>query len=49
MNTTRAYTMTGLTNYVWCTVTLSAMQGGTPFLTDIVGVMPTDQFVYYPS
>jgi hypothetical protein len=45
---TRAYTLTGLTNYVWYTVTLNAMQGVTPFLTETVHVMPTDKFVYLP-
>jgi hypothetical protein len=45
---TRAYTLTGLTNYVWYTVTLNAMLDPTPFLTDTVRVMPTDRFVYLP-
>ncbi len=45
---TRAYTLTGLTNYTWYTVTLNAMVGSTPFLTDTVRVMPTDIFVYLP-
>jgi hypothetical protein len=45
---TRAYTLTGLTNYVWYTVTLNAMLDSTPFLTDTVRVMPTDVFVYLP-
>jgi len=47
-NTTRAYTLTGLTNYTLYTVTLSAMLESTPFLTDTVKVMPTDIFVYLP-
>jgi len=47
-NTTRAYTLAGLTNYAWYTVTLNAMLGSTPFLTDTVRVMPTDRFVYLP-
>jgi hypothetical protein len=48
ISTTRAYTLTGLTNYVWYTVTLNAMLDSTPFLTDTVRVMPTDIFVYLP-
>jgi hypothetical protein len=47
-STTRAYTLTGLTNYVWYTVTLNGMLGSTPLLTDTVWVMPTDIFVYLP-
>jgi len=45
---TRAYTLTGLTNYTWYTVTLNGMLDSTPFLTDTVRVMPTDIFVYLP-
>ncbi|MEJ5309854.1 MAG: NosD domain-containing protein [Anaerolineae bacterium] len=45
---TRAYTLTGLTNYQWYTVTLNAMVNSTPILTDTVRVMPTDRFVYLP-
>jgi hypothetical protein len=45
---TCAYTLTGLTNYVWYTVTLSAMLDASPILTDTVRVMPTDSFVYLP-
>ncbi len=45
---TRAYTLTGLTNYVWYTVTLNAMLDSTPFLTDTVRVRPTDRLVYLP-
>jgi hypothetical protein len=47
-NTTRAYTLTGLTNYTWYTVTLNAMSGSVSFLADTVTVMPTDIFVYLP-
>jgi uncharacterized protein (DUF362 family) len=47
-NTARAYTLTSLTNYVWYTVTLKAILGTTPFLTDTVRVMPTDMFIYLP-
>jgi hypothetical protein len=45
---TRAYTLTSLTNYSWYTVTLNAVQGATPFLTDTVRLMPTDRLVYLP-
>jgi len=47
-NTTRAHTLTGLTNYTWYTVTLNGMLDSTPFLTDTVTIMPTDIFVYLP-
>jgi parallel beta-helix repeat protein len=47
-STVRSYTLTGLTNYVWYTVTLNAMVDATPILTDTVRVMPTDIFVYLP-
>jgi hypothetical protein len=45
---TRAYSLTGLTNYAWYTVTLNAMLDATPFLTDTIKLMPTDQLVYLP-
>jgi len=45
---TRVYTLTGLTNYTWYTVTLNGMLDSTPLLTDMVTVMPTDIFVYLP-
>lgn len=45
---TRAYTLTGLTNYVWYTVTLDSMLDGAPVLTDTTTVMPTDLFVHLP-
>ena len=45
---TRAYTLTGLTNYAWYTVTLNAMVDETSWLSDTVRVMPTDRFVYLP-
>jgi hypothetical protein len=48
LSPTRAYTLTGLTNYVWYTVTLNAMLDSAPILTDTVRVMPTDRFVYLP-
>ncbi|MBN2007272.1 MAG: hypothetical protein JXA21_28230 [Anaerolineae bacterium] len=37
---TRAYILTGLTNDIWYTVTLNAMVGAAPILTDTVFVMP---------
>ena len=45
---TRAYTLTGLANYVPYTVTLEAMVDGAPFLTETVTVTPTDNFVFMP-
>jgi hypothetical protein len=50
---TCAYTLTGLTNYEWYTVTLHAIVdvpsiGETSWLSDTVRVMPTDKFVYLP-
>ena len=48
ISSTRAYSLTGLTNYTWYAVTLNAMLDSTPFLTDTVRVMPTDRFVYLP-
>ena len=45
---TRAYTLTGLTNYTWYTVTLDAMLDSTPILTGTVTVMPTDINMYLP-
>ena len=43
---TRAYTLTGLTNYTWYTVTLNALLNSTPFLTDTIELMPTDRLLY---
>jgi hypothetical protein len=48
VSSTRAYTLTGLTNYVWYTVTLNAMMGSASIISDMVHVMPTDRFVYLP-
>jgi hypothetical protein len=48
LSPTRAYTLTGLTNYTLYTVTLNGMLDSTPFLTDTVRVMPTDIFVHLP-
>jgi hypothetical protein len=45
---TRAYTLTGMTNYVPYTVTLNAMLDSTPYLTDTVTLIPTDNFLYLP-
>ena len=47
-STTRAYTLTNLTNYEWYTVTLSTMRGTVILFSDTVRVMPTDIFVYLP-
>ena len=45
---TRAYTLTGLSNYHRYTVTLNAMLNSAPFLTDTATATPTDIFVYLP-
>ncbi|CAG0927106.1 hypothetical protein TFLX_00354 [Thermoflexales bacterium] len=45
---TRAYTLTGLTNYAWYTVTLNAMLNMTPLYTATLKLMPTDRLVYLP-
>jgi hypothetical protein len=45
---TRAHTLTGLTNYIWYTVTLRAMVDSTSFLSDTIQTMPTGTFVYLP-
>ena len=45
---TRDYTLTGLTNYFSYSITLNAMLGGTPFLTDTLIVMPSDIMVFLP-
>jgi hypothetical protein len=47
-NPTRAYTLTGLSNYTPYPVTVKAMLNGTPFLTGTTTVTPTDMFVYLP-
>ncbi len=47
-NSTRSYTLTGLTNYAWYTITLNAMVNSTPIMTDTVLAMPTDIAVYLP-
>jgi hypothetical protein len=48
-NTVRAHTLVSLTNYIWYTVTLSAMLDNVPWLTATTRVMPTDQLVYLPA
>jgi hypothetical protein len=45
---TRAYTLTGLANHEWYTITLNAMVDAAPILTDTVRVMPTSKFTYLP-
>jgi murein DD-endopeptidase MepM/ murein hydrolase activator NlpD len=45
---TRAYSLTGLTNYTWYTVTLQAVVGATPVMSDAVRLMPTDRLLYLP-
>lgn len=47
-NETRAYALTGLTNYEWYTITLSATVSETVVLSDTVNLMPTDQQLYLP-
>jgi hypothetical protein len=43
---TRTYTLTGLTNYEWYTMTLTTVPAT---LTETIRVMPTDQFIYLPN
>jgi len=45
---TRAYTLTGLTNYTPYAITLKATLGSTPILTDSITLTPTDIFIYLP-
>ncbi len=45
---TRSYQLSGLTNYLTYTVTLSAMQGTTELYSDTITVMPTDHLLYLP-
>jgi hypothetical protein len=45
---TRAYSLTGLTNNTWYTLTLNAMQGATPILTDTIQLMPVGNILYLP-
>jgi hypothetical protein len=46
---TRLYTLSGLANYEPYTVTLNAMLGSAPILTDTVSAMPTDIVLYLPT
>ena len=46
---TRAFALTGLTNYTVYTVTLNAMLGAAPTLTATTAVMPTDYRLYLPE
>jgi hypothetical protein len=48
LSPTRAYTLTGLTNYAWYTVTLNALLDSVAFLTGTIRAMPTDRWVYLP-
>ncbi len=43
---TRLFTLTGLTNYSWYTITLAT---DPPWLSDTVTMMPTDHFIYLPA
>lgn len=43
----RSYTLTGLTNYAWYDVTLTAV-GTSPVLSDTIHRMPTDKLVFLP-
>ena len=45
---TRTYSLTGLTNYEWYTITLSAMVTDTEILSHTIAVMPTDIFGFLP-
>jgi len=40
--------LTGLTNYTIYTVTLNAILGNTPILTDTLALMPTDIWISLP-
>ena len=45
---TRAYSLTGVTNYTWYSVTLQAVLDEVAILSDSVLVLPTDHAVYLP-
>jgi hypothetical protein len=45
---TRAYTLTGMTNYASYAVTLNAMLDSSPVLTATLTAMPTDMSMYLP-
>jgi hypothetical protein len=44
---TRSYALTGLTNYAWYDITLTAV-GSSPLLSATMRLMPTDELVYLP-
>ena len=46
---TRQYTLTGLANYTWYTVTLNARLASTILLSATLQIMPTDRQLYLPS
>jgi hypothetical protein len=48
LSPTRAYTLTGLTNHAWYTVTLNALLDSVAFLTGTIRARPTDDWVYLP-
>lgn len=45
---TRAYNLTGLTNYTIYTVTLQAVVGETTMVSDTITQFPTDHLIYFP-
>jgi len=45
---TRAFVLSGLTNYTWYTVTLQAMLGEDIYLTDTLTGMPSDHLQFIP-
>ncbi len=47
-NSTRQYSLTGLPNYIWYSITLNAMLDGSPILTDTANAMATDRLVFLP-
>ncbi len=48
-NAARSYQINQVSNYTLYTVTLNGLLGSTPFLTDTITIMPTDQLIYLPS
>ncbi|MCP4417255.1 MAG: right-handed parallel beta-helix repeat-containing protein [Chloroflexi bacterium] len=42
------YVLTGLENYMFYEITLSAIDSGVPLLTDTISVMPTDIYSFMP-
>jgi hypothetical protein len=47
-NSARAYTLTGLTNYTWYTITLDALVDTAPIISDTARVMPTNIILHLP-